>query len=159
MGGLRAQVLRYLGAFSTATRWLQRLTKKLFESDRDQTATEKLFLHSGLHLAELLTDILSAVQEPWEEIVASQELVENTGRELRRQLKMAGECEGESGGQTGGETGKKSCRSWRMKNKMVPILTCYELTIRIVIERVEIMQEDKPSNDRIGINCGETARK
>lgn len=72
---------------------------------------------------------------------------------------MAGESEEESGGQTGGEIGKESYRSWRMNNKMVPNLTCYELTIRIIIERVEIMRENKPSKDRIGnfpsdLHCG-----
>lgn len=64
MGGPKPQVLRYLGAISiTATR-LQSQTEKLFESDRDRTATEKLFLLSGLHLAELFIDILSAIKEP-----------------------------------------------------------------------------------------------
>ena len=150
MGGPKPQVLRYLGAISTAATRLQSLTEKLSESDRDRTATEKLFLLSGLHLAELFTDILSAIQEPLEEIVASLELVENIGRDLRRLLKMAGESEGESGGQTGGEIRKESGRSWRMNNKMVPNLTCHELTVRIMIERVEIMREDKSSKDRIG---------
>ena len=33
---------------------------------------------------------------------------------------------------------------------MVPNLTCHELTVGIMIERVEIMREDKSSKDRIG---------
>lgn len=33
---------------------------------------------------------------------------------------------------------------------MVPNLTCYELAIRIMMERVEIMREDKTTKDRIG---------
>lgn len=150
VGGPKSQVLRYIRAISTAAKRLQKLTGKLFVSDGYQTATEKLFLLSGLHLAELCTDILFAIQEPWEENVASRELVENLGRDFRRLLKMGGESEEESGGQTGGETGKESCTSWRMNNKMVPSLSCYELTIRILIERVEIIREDKPSKDRIG---------
>ena len=33
---------------------------------------------------------------------------------------------------------------------MVPNLTCYELAIRIMMERVEIMRENKTTKDRIG---------
>lgn len=150
VGGPKPQALRYLEAISTGATRLQSWTEKLFKSDRDRTATEKLFLLSGLHLTELFTEILSAIQEPWEEITTSLELVGNIRRDLRRLLKMAGESEGESGGQTGGEIGKASCKSWSTNNKMVPNLTCYELTVRILIERVEIIREDKPPKDRIG---------
>lgn len=117
----------------------------LFASARVRTPTEKLFLLGGLHCAELFTDILSAIQERGEDIEEGLLLVETAGRDFRGQLKMAYGSEGEIE-----REGRESCESRRMNGKMVPKLTCYELAIKIMIERVKIMREEKPSKDRIG---------
>ena len=106
----------------------------------DLTATEKSFLLGALHHAELFTDILSTVQEPWKDIQDSLVFIEKLGRALR--ILLVGESER--------EIGKESCGLWRMKSKMVPNLTCYELAIRIIIERLEILREDKAPKDQIG---------
>lgn len=146
VGGAKPQVQKYIRAIVTAAERLHRVRKKLFVSARVRTATEKNFLLSGLHCAELFTDILSAIQERGEDIEEGLLLVETLGRGFRGQLKMACESEGESGM----EGGRKGCESWRMNEKMVPKMSCYELAIKIMIERVEIMREDRPPKDRIG---------
>ncbi|MCJ1345437.1 hypothetical protein MMC31_003644 [Peltigera leucophlebia] len=145
VGGAKPQVQKYIRAIVTAAERLRRVRKKLFVSARVRTATEKLFLLSGLHCAELFTDILSAIQERGEDIEEGLLLVETLGRGFRGQWKMACESEGESGT----EGGRKGCESWRMNEKMVPKMSCYELAIKIMIERVEIMREDRPPKDRI----------
>lgn len=146
VGGPMPQVQKYVRAILTAAARLHRVMKILFVSARVRTVTEKLFLLSGLHCAELFTDILSAIQERGEDIEEGLLLVETVGRGFRGQLRMACKSEGESGG----EGGREGCESWRMNKKMVPKLSCYELAIRIMIERVEIMREDRPPKDRIG---------
>lgn len=37
-----------------------------------------------------------------------------------------------------------------MNIRMVPKLTYYELAIRIIIERVEMMREERPAKERVG---------
>lgn len=84
------------------------------------TVTERLFLLGDLHHAEMFTGILSAIGRDIEDGLV---FVENIGRDLQRLLK------------TIGESGEESGRApWRMNNKMVSNLTCYELAIRIMIE-------------------------
>lgn len=131
VGGPRSQVRRYIRAIRARAEWLQSLIEKLFTSTRDRTATEKLFLLSGLHHNRMFIDILSAIQEPRKEIRDALKLVEDIARELQRLLKMVR-------------------GPWRMNIRMVPKLTYYELAIRITIERVEMMREERPSKERIG---------
>ena len=89
--------------------------------------------------AYLFADILSAIQEPGKEVEDGLVFAGNIGRDFQEQLKIAYESEEKSGG----EGGREGCKSWRMNEKMVPMLTCYELAIKIMFERVEIMREDK----------------
>lgn len=139
-GGPKQQVQRYVRAISAAATRFQNLMDQLFISTRDRTATEKLFLLGALHHAELFTDILSAFQEPWKDIQDSLLFIEKLGRALR--ILLVGGSER--------EFGKESCGPWRMKSKMVPNLTCYELAIRIIIERLEMLREDKAPKGQIG---------
>lgn len=143
VGGQMLQVQKYVRAILIAAARLHRVMKKLFVSARVRTATERLFLLRGLHCAELFTDILSGIPERGESIGEGLRLVDTVGRGFRRQLNMACEREGGSGGEGGRE-------GWRMNEKMVPKFSCYELAIKIMIERVEIMREDRPPKDRIG---------
>lgn len=114
VGGPIPQVKKYVRAILTAAARLYRVMKKLFVSARVRTATERLFLLSGLHCAELFTDILSAIPERDENI--------------KEGLKLEMACE--SDGESGGEGGREGCESGRMNEKMVPKFTCYELAIK-----------------------------
>ncbi len=102
VGGQMLQVQKYVRAILIAAARLYRV-KKLFVSARVRTATERLFLLSGLHCAELFTDILSGSPERGENIKEGLKLVETVGRGSRRQLNIACEREGGSGGEGGRE--------------------------------------------------------
>lgn len=106
VGGPMQQVQKYVRAILTAAARLHRVMKKLFVSARVRTGTENLFLLSGLHCAELFTDIFSSIQERVEDIEEGLLLVETVGRGFRGQSKMACESEGESGGEGGREVCK-----------------------------------------------------
>lgn len=146
VGGPKPQIQKYVLTIVVAATRLGRVMKRLFVSARAPTAIERIFLLGGLHSVELFNNVLSAIGERGGEAEDGLLLVERLGRDLWKELEMAYESKGESGG----EGGRKGCESRRMIEEMVPQLTCYELAIRIMIERVEIMRENKPSKDRIG---------
>lgn len=58
--------------------------------------------------------------------------------------------EGKVKGKVGEKLEEKVADQGGRAKKMVPNLTCYELAIRIMMERVEIMRENKTTKDRIG---------
>lgn len=63
---------------------------------------------------------------------------------------MGRKVEGKVKGKVGEKLGEKVADHGGRAKKMVPNLTCYELAIRIMVERVEIMREDKTTKDRSG---------
>lgn len=131
INGTFAQVQKYIQSISSATARFQELIEKLFGSMRKLTKTENLLLLSTKHHVRMFKEIISAVQDP--SYTALQAMSDVIVLEQKVDELFAGQVGDDPGSQEG-----------------VPSLTPYELSINVVIDRVEMIRESLTPKMRLG---------
>lgn len=131
INGTFLQVRKYILSISAATVRFQELIEKLFGSMRKLTKTENILLLSTKHHLRMFREIISAVQDPSNKALRT--LSEVTKFEQKVDELSAGDVGDDPGSQEG-----------------VPALTPYELSINVVIDRVEMIRESLAPKKRMG---------
>lgn len=131
INGTFSQVQKYINSISAATDRFKELIEKLLGSMRKLTKTENLLRLSIKHHLRMFKEIISAMQDP--SITALRTLLEVIELEQKVDELFAGEVGDDPGSQEG-----------------VPSLTPYELSINVVIDRVEMIRESLAPKKRLG---------
>lgn len=131
INGTFSQVQKYIYSISAATDRFRELIEKLLGSMRKLTKTENLLRLSIKHHLRMFKKIISAMQDP--SITALRTLLEVIELEQKVDELFAGEVGDDPGSQEG-----------------VPSLTPYELSINVVIDRVEMIRESLAPKKRLG---------
>lgn len=131
INGTFAQVQKYIQSISASTARFQELIGKLLGSMRKLTKTENLLLLSTKYHVRMFKEIVSAMQDPSNK--ALQTMLEVIELEQKVDELFAGEVWDDPGSQEG-----------------VPSLTPYELSMNVVIDRVEMIRESLAPKKRLG---------